>query len=109
MQKHRTLTQKRIQGFASDQQLGAKIYKDHHPVKLMSYAAPDRIPFKTALQAAYVPIDVGHHFGPVWSTHWVQVDIDIPADWKDQEVHLLWDSDLLKPVYGILKVNRCRD
>lgn len=92
MQKHRTLTRQRIQSFASDQQLGARVYKDRHPVKLSSHAAPDRIPFETALQGNFVPIEIGHRFGPLWSTHWVRVDIEIPTAWKDQEVHLLWDS-----------------
>ncbi len=92
MQKHRILTQQRIQRFASDQQLGAKVYIDRHPIKLSSYAAPDRIPFETALQGTYVPIEVGYHFGPIWSTHWVRVEIEVPTTWKGQEVHLLWDS-----------------
>jgi len=81
MQKHRTLTQQRIQRFASDQQLRTKIYKDRHPVKLLAYAAPDRIPFETALQGTYLPIEVGHHFGPIWSTHWVRVEIEVPTAW----------------------------
>ena len=91
MQKHRNLTQQRIQRFASDQQLGAKIYKDRHPVKLSSYAAPGRIPFETALQGLM------SHRGraPIWTdlVHPLgRVEIEIPAGWKDQEVHLLWDS-----------------
>ena len=49
MQKHRKLTKQRIQSFASDQQLGAQIYKERHPVKLSSFAAPGRITFETAL------------------------------------------------------------
>jgi alpha-mannosidase len=92
MQKHRKLTQQRIQLFASDQRLGNKIYKDRHPVKLSSFAAPGRIPFETAIQGEYLPVELGHQFGPIWSTHWVRVEIEIPTSWKDQEVHLLWDS-----------------
>ncbi len=92
MQKHRSLTQQRIQRFASDQQLAAKIYQKRHPVKLSAYAAPGRIPFDEAMQGSYTPIEIGHHFGPIWSTHWVRVEIEIPTAWKDQEVHLIWDS-----------------
>lgn len=92
MQKHRQLTLQRLQRFASDQQLGAKIYRHRHPLKLAAYAAPDRIPFDTAMAGEYAPIEVGHHFGPIWSTHWVRLEIEIPPGWGDQEVHLLWDS-----------------
>jgi alpha-mannosidase len=92
MQKHRKLTQQRIQSFASDQQLGSRIYKERHPIELSSYAAPGRISYETALRGKYTPIEIGHHFQPVWSTHWVRADIKVPIKWTGQEVHLLWDS-----------------
>jgi alpha-mannosidase len=61
-----------------------------------------------------VPIGVGHRFGPSWSTHWVHVEVSVPARWAelcmgekvdgpeqegeeawrrgDYEVHLRFDS-----------------
>ncbi len=92
MQKHRTLTLQRLQGFASNQQLGARIYPLRCSVKLSSFAAPDRIPFKAAMQGDYHPIEIGHQFGPLWSTHWVRVAMSVPEEWEGQEVHLIWDS-----------------
>ena len=92
MQKHRSLTLQRIQRFATDLQFKGKIYKNRHPIKILCFAAPGRIPFEAALQGNYEPIDVGYQFGPIWSTHWVQAEIEIPTEWKDQEVHLIWDS-----------------
>lgn len=92
MQKHRSLTITRLQQFSNSPQLGGKIYTERLPVKFEAFAAPGRIPFETAIKGQYEPIDIGHHFGPIWSTHWVRVDIEIPTDWAGQEVHLLWDS-----------------
>jgi alpha-mannosidase len=90
MQKHLELTRRRVQAFASG--LRALIYPRRAPVTLSAYAAPDRIPYDEAMRGQYQPIQLGHHFTPLWSTHWVKVDIAIPRDWKGQEVHLLWDS-----------------
>ena len=105
MQKHRTLTLQRIQRFASDQQLSAHVYPQHCPVKLTSFAAPDRIRFEAATQGDYLPIEIGHQFGPIWSTHWVRVEIQIPTSWKDQEVHLLMGFHLRSLCLGYRTVS----
>ncbi|MCX7669617.1 MAG: alpha-mannosidase, partial [Anaerolineae bacterium] len=57
-----------------------------------AYSAPDRIPFAQAMAGDYRPIEVGHRFGPAWSTHWCRVEIAIPPEWAGREVHLLWDA-----------------
>ncbi len=92
MQKHLDLTRQRLKQFASESNLKGKIYTRVAPVKLSAYAAPDRIPYAAAMQGQYHPIELGIKFGPAWSTHWVKVEFTIPADWKGQEVHFLWDS-----------------
>jgi alpha-mannosidase len=40
----------------------------------------------------YRPTSVGEKFGPLWSTHWFRVNLEIPSTWQGKEVHLLWDS-----------------
>ena len=92
MLKHLDITRQRLQNFASDGNLRAKVYSQHAPVSLAMYSAPDRITYEEALAGQYRPTDVGEQFGPIWSTHWVRVNLDIPAEWNGQEVHLLWDS-----------------
>jgi alpha-mannosidase len=92
MQKHFQVTRERLQKFASNKQLGSKIYTAFFPVKLSVYSAPGRIPYTEALQGDFRFATIGEQFGPAWSTHWFKVEIDIPQDWHGREVHLLWDS-----------------
>ena len=49
-------------------------------------------PFEDAVKAKYIPAKVGDTFGPTWSTHWFKIGIEIPADFKGEEVFLLFDS-----------------
>jgi alpha-mannosidase len=92
MQKHRDLTLRRLEQFASETGLREKLYSDRTSVKLAVFHAPDRISYAEAVQGAFQPVNVGEQFGPAWSTHWVQVDIEIPQEWAGREVHFLWDS-----------------
>jgi alpha-mannosidase len=92
MQKHFQVTRERLKKFASKEQLGAKIYTERVPVKLSVFSAPGRISYSEALQGDYRSTAIGERFGPAWSTHWFKVEIDIPQEWHNREVHLLWDS-----------------
>ncbi len=90
MQKHIELTRQRLQNFARE--LAGRFYLRRAPLILQAFAAPGRIAYAEALRGDYRPLQVGEKFGPLWSTHWVRVGYAIPAEWKGQEVHLLWDS-----------------
>lgn len=90
MQKHYELTRQRVRAFAAT--LHALLYPERMPVRVSAYAAPGRITFAEALTGDYHPIEIGHRFGPHWSTHWCRAEVAIPADWAGREVHLLWDS-----------------
>jgi alpha-mannosidase len=92
VQKHSDLTLRRLNNFASEGELRGKLYPKRLPVRLSAYAAPGRISYAEAMRGNYQPIEVGHKFGPLWSTHWVKVEMIIPPEWDGQEVHLLWDS-----------------
>jgi len=91
MQKHFQLTRERLQKFASKEQLGGLLYTDQMPVQISVFSAPDRITYAEAVQGEFRPASIGERFGPNWSTHWFKVNITIPNQWKDCEVHLLWD------------------
>jgi len=90
MQKHIELTRQRVQNFSN--KLANLFYPLRSPVTLAVYSAPGRIPYQEAMQGDYRPAFVGEKFGPLWSTHWFRVDLEIPSIWQGQEVHLLWDS-----------------
>jgi len=90
MQKHLELTRQRAQNFAT--QLSRLFYSKTTPVQLAAFAAPGRITYAEALLGDFEPITIGKKFGPLWSTHWVRVDVQIPIEWKGYEIHLLWDS-----------------
>jgi len=92
MQKHRELTLRRLEQFASEAGLRGNLYPERQPVRLNVFHAPGRISYAEALQGSYESVQVGEQFGPVWSTHWVRVDIAIPVEWAGREVHFLWDS-----------------
>lgn len=98
MQKHIELTRQRAQNFA--RKLSGLFYTASAPVQLSAFPAPGRIPYADAMRGDFAPIQVGHKFGPLWSTHWVQLNLEIPADWQGQEVHLRWDSASEACVWG---------
>ncbi|MCD4753030.1 MAG: hypothetical protein K8R40_08165 [Anaerolineaceae bacterium] len=90
MQKHYKLTLNRLKQYKAP--LAAKRYPETRPIKLSAYFAPDRITYEEAMKGDYHPFKVGYNFGPLWSTHWVKVEYEIPVEWQGKEVHLLWDS-----------------
>ncbi|MCS7062154.1 MAG: glycoside hydrolase family 38 C-terminal domain-containing protein, partial [Anaerolineae bacterium] len=90
MLKHVEITRRRVQAFIAA--LKGLVYSHRAPVALSVYSAPGRISYEEALSGSYRPAQIGETFGPLWSTHWFRVDVTIPAAWKGQEVHLLWDS-----------------
>jgi alpha-mannosidase len=90
MQKHHQLTLGRIK--KHKQILKGLIYTDFRPVTLSSYAAPGRITYEEAMQGEFKPIDLNHNFSPLWSTHWVKVEYEVPAEWAGKEVHFLFDA-----------------
>ena len=92
MQKHPELTRARLIGFTAQSLIHGRLYPKRAPVDLAVFTAPGRIPFSQAVKGRYRPARIGEKIGPLWSTHWFKVGIDIPRDWKGSEVHLRWDS-----------------
>ncbi len=90
MQKHREITLQRLASFRLD--IFNRLYPKRQTVDLYHYPAPGRISFSQAIQGEYHPISLGVKLEPLWSTHWFRLDFSLPSEWKDQEVHLLWDS-----------------
>ncbi|KAJ3051806.1 Glycoside hydrolase, 38 vacuolar alpha mannosidase [Rhizophlyctis rosea] len=102
MQKHRNITIERLEKFVQEGQfddvnLTATLWK-HRPeskfVTLQVYSVPDlkRIPFDDAIKGKFVDTHVGESFGPTWSTHWFKVTVDVPYEFANEEVVLVFDS-----------------
>src|SRR5260221_8388352 len=92
MQRHPFLTLKRVQKFLSEPEFGGRVFADRAPVRLSVYSAPGRISWTEALAGTYRETCLGEKFGPIWSTHWFRVGIEIPREWAGRPVHLLWDT-----------------
>ncbi|KAK0052625.1 alpha-mannosidase 2C1-like isoform X1 [Biomphalaria pfeifferi] len=96
--KHKRTTLERAEKFIStiyftDVNLRGRLYTERTSLaSIKHYAAPDRITFQQAMEENFQPANIGQSFGPVWSTHWFELKLNIPASWKEKEVHLLWNS-----------------
>ena len=64
-------------------------------VKLSVYSPPDlqRPTFEEATSHQFVPTQVGASFGPSWSTHWMKVQLKVPASLQKHDLlELHWDA-----------------
>lgn len=71
----------------------------HYPLKkpltlLKAYVVPNlqRISFAEAMKGEFVDARVGQSWGPTWATVWFRIEAEVPAEWHEREVHLLWDA-----------------
>jgi alpha-mannosidase len=92
MQKHPEITRNRLRSFIHRGKMQARLYPRHAAVALSVFSAKDRISFPEAMLGNYRETHIGEQFGPLWSTHWFKLGIEIPKDWHSSEVHLRWDS-----------------
>ena len=119
-QKHGRITLERLE-LLND----GKCYLDSDSISILSQVYLKRMPvssievwrntdrftkFSDVLAStAFIPVQTGSSFGPTWSTHWFRVKFEIPDEWKDKEIHFLWDScseaSLWSPQGRILQVS----
>jgi alpha-mannosidase len=108
-EKVRKITIERVEKFLSktawtDINLTSKIYgpANSSSVSLKVWSVPDTDPnftdkvsyaqMKQEPESSFSAAKVGQTFGPEWSTHWVKVDISLPAEFEGHELHFIWDS-----------------
>ena len=92
LEKHRKISLERVNKFK--EVLAERFYEDTVQVTMTHWAAPDRVPFSRMQEARseFQPIAVGQELGPLWSTHWIHFQCNIPEQWKEQgEIHLVFD------------------
>ncbi|KAJ1735830.1 Glycoside hydrolase, 38 vacuolar alpha mannosidase [Coemansia biformis] len=102
VQKHRSITQQRLANFLTGGQwkdvnihasLNEAVARGHPSIELelWSAQAQERPTFAHAAEQQFSPIDVGHVFGPSWTTHWVRATIRIPKEFAGKQVRLMFD------------------
>lgn len=89
MLDHRRLTLNRLNRFTD--RLRSALYTQRSPVQLSAWTAPGRVGYDEAVLGKYEPIEIGHVFAPVWSTHWVKADWVRPES-DAAEIHFLWHT-----------------
>ena len=82
MHDDRRLTEERLDRFTREFLNGA-VYSHSAPVTVTAWAAPgEPVPFADAVAQDFVPIAAGTPWGAPWSTLWLHVTGDAPADWS---------------------------
>ncbi|VDN08434.1 unnamed protein product, partial [Thelazia callipaeda] len=117
--KNERTTFERIEKFISnshflDCNLYGRVYGKSYPIHVKHCDFGSNIvTFSEAVEALSVrgsEVNVGFKFGPTWTTHWFQIDVEVPEDWDmetksvlriDAECEaLLWSEDG-EPIQGL--------
>ncbi|VDM46288.1 unnamed protein product [Toxocara canis] len=102
--KNERTTFERIEKFISehhflDRNLRGRLFGKSLPVKIKHCDFGQQIvSFNKAVEEL---TKRGFTFGPTWSTHWFQVDIEIPNGWNKKELMLRFDAGCEALVWGL--------
>ena len=84
-------TRQRILDLAG--RLAGLVYPETLPASSMQVAGPvDRITHAEAMALDYRPVALGESFGPLWSTFWFRLALDVPDAWAGRRVDLRWNA-----------------
>ncbi len=62
------------------------------PLRVELWNVPgEPVPVADGLAAPYEPVEIGHRWGPPWSTSWLKVSGRIPQEWAGQRVEAVLD------------------
>ncbi|KAJ3391538.1 Alpha-mannosidase 2C1 [Lobulomyces angularis] len=107
MQKHRNITIERLDKFTSrdqfhDVNLYATLWKKNTKIENFTFFKPDdRIPFHEAVKNQFIPGTKSDLvMGPSWATYWINVVFEVPSDYKNEQVVLLFDPGCEALVYS---------
>jgi len=84
MQKHRKLTEQRVDRFLPV--LWKAVYSDHTPLTAKIVTSPEPMPFAKAVKARYKPIAVGEAWGGGFDCAWFRLTGKVPAEYAGKEV-----------------------
>ncbi|TDD71649.1 alpha-mannosidase [Jiangella aurantiaca] len=81
MHDTRMITEGRLRRFV-DERLTPAIYPRTAPLTVSAWPVPDEpVPARQAIAQEYLPFSVGEPWGRPWSTLWLHVTGDVPANW----------------------------
>lgn len=80
----------RLDRFVRDR-INPAIYRDSIPLAISAWQAPrEPVTFAEAIHNSFEPVSLGWRFGRAWSTIWLKVSGEVPADWqKDSQLELV--------------------
>lgn len=83
MHADRALVEARLDRFVRDH-LEPAIYRQDQPVSIGAWQVPgEPVPFAAARDQSYDEVPVGWRWGRAWSTVWLHITGQVPADWAD--------------------------
>jgi alpha-mannosidase len=83
MHDDRSLVEARLTRFVTDH-LAPALYRDARPVEIEAWQVPgEPVPFAEAIEQSFEPVPVGWRWGTAWSTVWLHVRGEVPAEWAD--------------------------
>jgi alpha-mannosidase len=75
------LVEARLDRFVRDH-LQPALYRDARPLAATAWQVErEPVPFETAVQQPFEPVSLGWRWGRAWSTVWLRVTGDVPAEW----------------------------
>lgn len=81
MHNDHTLVEARLDRFVRDH-LTPALYRDARPLAATAWQVPrEPVPFETAVQQQFEPVPLGWRWGRAWSTVWLHVTGEVPAEW----------------------------
>ena len=75
------LVEARLDRFVRDH-LTPVLYRDARPLAATAWQAPgEPVPFEHAVEQPFEPVELGWRWGRAWSTVWLRVTGELPAEW----------------------------
>lgn len=83
MHDDRILVEDRLARFVTDH-LQPALYRDARPLNVSAWSVPgEPVPFSEAAAQEFQPVPVGWRWGTAWSTVWLRVTGEVPAEWAE--------------------------
>ncbi|UTT63355.1 alpha-mannosidase [Microcella humidisoli] len=84
MHNDHSLVEARLDRFVRDH-LTPALYRDARPLAATAWQVDrEPVPFETAVEQTFEPVPLGWRWGRAWSTVWLRVTGEVPAEWLPQ-------------------------